>query len=281
MRDMTLGQYYPADSFTHKLDPRVKLLLVIAFIVMVFLVKNLIAYSAIILCVVIGTLVSRIPLIKVLKSIKGIIFLVLFTAVLNLIFHKGETVLWSWWRITISVEGIFFSLKMALRLILLVAGTTLLTYTTTPTGLTDGIESLMYPLKLIKVPTHDIAVIMSIALRFIPILSEEVDKIMMAQKARGASFDTGGIVKRAKALLPVLIPLFVSAFRRADELALALDARCYNATPNRTRYQVMKLSYRDVIAMLGTAVFLVSVIALNMNFWGAYVPPENLWWLFS
>ncbi len=281
MRDMTLGQYYPADSFTHKLDPRVKLLLVIAFIVMVFLVKNLIAYSAIILCVVIGTLVSRIPLIKVLKSIKGIIFLVLFTAVLNLIFHKGETVLWSWWRITISVEGIFFSLKMALRLILLVAGTTLLTYTTTPTGLTDGMESLMYPLKLIKVPTHDIAVIMSIALRFIPILSEEVDKIMMAQKARGASFDTGGIVKRAKALLPVLIPLFVSAFRRADELALALDARCYNATPNRTRYQVMKLSYRDVIAVLGTAVFLVSVIALNMNFWGAYVPPENLWWLFS
>lgn len=281
MRDMTLGQYYPADSFTHKLDPRVKLLLVIAFIVMVFLVKNLIAYSAIILCVVIGTLVSRIPLIKVLKSIKGIIFLVLFTAVLNLIFHKGETVLWSWWRITISVEGIFFSLKMALRLILLVAGTTLLTYTTTPMGLTDGMESLMYPLKLIKVPTHDIAVIMSIALRFIPILSEEVDKIMMAQKARGASFDTGGIVKRAKALLPVLIPLFVSAFRRADELALALDARCYNATPNRTRYQVMKLSYRDVIAVLGTAVFLVSVIALNMNFWGAYVPPENLWWLFS
>ena len=281
MRDMTLGQYYPADSFTHKLDPRVKLLLVIAFIVMVFLVKNLIAYSAIILCVVIGTLVSRIPLFKVLKSIKGIIFLVLFTAVLNLIFHKGETVLWSWWRITISVEGIFFSLKMALRLILLVAGTTLLTYTTTPTGLTDGMESLMYPLKLIKVPTHDIAVIMSIALRFIPILSEEVDKIMMAQKARGASFDTGGIVKRAKALLPVLIPLFVSAFRRADELALALDARCYNATPNRTRYQVMKLSYRDVIAVLGTAVFLVSVIALNMNFWGAYVPPENLWWLFS
>lgn len=281
MRDMTLGQYYPADSFTHKLDPRVKLLLVIAFIVMVFLVKNLIAYSAIILCVIIGTLVSRIPLIKVLKSIKGIIFLVLFTAVLNLIFHKGETVLWSWWRITISVEGIFFSLKMALRLILLVAGTTLLTYTTTPTGLTDGMESLMYPLKLIKVPTHDIAVIMSIALRFIPILSEEVDKIMMAQKARGASFDTGGIVKRAKALLPVLIPLFVSAFRRADELALALDARCYNATPNRTRYQVMKLSYRDVIAVLGTAVFLVSVIALNMNFWGAYVPPENLWWLFS
>lgn len=281
MRDMTLGQYYPADSFTHKLDPRVKLLLVIAFIVMVFLVKNLIAYSAIILCVVIGTLVSRIPLIKVLKSIKGIIFLVLFTAVLNLIFHKGETVLWSWWRITISVEGIFFSLKMALRLILLVAGTTLLTYTTTPTGLTDGMESLMYPLKLIKVPTHDIAVIMSIALRFIPILSEEVDKIMMAQKARGASFDTGGIVKRAKALLPVLIPLFVSAFRRADELALALDARCYNATPNRTRYQVMKLSYRDVIAVLGTAVFLVSVIALNMNFWGAYVPPENLWWMFS
>ena len=139
----------------------------------------------------------------------------------------------------------------------------------------------MYPLKFIKVPTHDIAVIMSIALRFIPILSEEVDKIMMAQKARGASFDTGGIVKRAKALLPVLIPLFVSAFRRADELALALDARCYNATPNRTRYQIMKPTYRDLIAVAGTAAFIVLVVALNMNFWGAYVPSESLWWLFS
>ena len=281
MRDITLGQYYPADSFTHKLDPRVKLVLVVAFIVTVFLVKNLIAYAAVILCVVSGTLISRIPISKVLKSIKTIIFLVIFTAALNLLFYKGDTVLWSWWRINISLEGIFFSLKMALRLILLVMGTTLLTYTTTPTGLTDGMESLMYPLKLIKVPTHDIAVIMSIALRFIPILSEEVDKIMMAQKARGASFDSGGIVKRAKALLPVLIPLFVSAFRRADELALALDARCYNATPNRTRYQVMRPTYRDLVAVVGMAVFMVLVIALNLNFWGAYIPPENLWWLFS
>ena len=281
MRDITLGQYYPADSFTHKLDPRVKLVLVVAFIVTVFLVKNLIAYAAVILCVVSGTLISRIPISKVLKSIKTIIFLVIFTAALNLLFYKGDTVLWSWWRISVSLEGIFFSLKMALRLILLVMGTTLLTYTTTPTGLTDGMESLMYPLKLIKVPTHDIAVIMSIALRFIPILSEEVDKIMMAQKARGASFDSGGIVKRAKALLPVLIPLFVSAFRRADELAFALDARCYNATPNRTRYQVMRPTCRDLVAVVGMAVFMVLVIALNLNFWGAYIPPENLWWLFS
>ena len=281
MRDITLGQYYPADSFTHKLDPRVKLVLVVAFIVTVFLVKNLIAYAAVILCVVSGTLISRIPISKVLKSIKTIIFLVIFTAALNLLFYKGDTVLWSWWRISVSLEGIFFSLKMALRLILLVMGTTLLTYTTTPTGLTDGMESLMYPLKLIKVPTHDIAVIMSIALRFIPILSEEVDKIMMAQKARGASFDSGGIIKRAKALLPVLIPLFVSAFRRADELALALDARCYNATPNRTRYQVRRPTYRDLVAVVGMAVFMVLVIALNLNFWGAYIPPENLWWLFS
>ena len=256
-------------------------MLVVAFIVTVFLVKNLIAYAAVILCVISGTLISRIPISKVLKSIKTIIFLVIFTAALNLLFYKGDTVLWSWWRINISLEGIFFSLKMALRLILLVMGTTLLTYTTTPTGLTDGMESLMYPLKLIKVPTHDIAVIMSIALRFIPILSEEVDKIMMAQKARGASFDSGGIIKRARALLPVLIPLFVSAFRRADELALALDARCYNATPNRTRYQVMRPTYRDLVAVVGMAVFMVLVIALNLNFWGAYIPPENLWWLFS
>ncbi len=280
MKDMTLGQYYPTDSFTHRMDPRAKLVLVIAFIVMVFLAQSFLSYFAVIVCVVSAALVSRIPLSKMLKSIKAIIMLLIFTGILNLLFYNGETVLWSWWRIKISVEGIIFSIKMVLRLVLLVMGTTLLTYTTTPTSLTDGMESLLTPLKYIKVPVHDIAVIMSIALRFIPILSEEVDKIMMAQKARGASFDTGGLLSRAKALLPILIPLFVSAFRRADELALALDARCYNATPNRTRYKVMKFGLRDLAGAIGMAAFIVLVVALNNNFWGAYETVQSVWWLF-
>lgn len=280
MKDMTLGQYYPTDSFTHRMDPRAKLVLVIAFIVMVFLAESFLSYFAVIVCVVSAALVSRIPLSKMLKSIKAIIMLLIFTGILNLLFYNGDTVLWSWWRIKISVEGIIFSIKMVLRLVLLVMGTTLLTYTTTPTSLTDGMESLLTPLKYIKVPVHDIAVIMSIALRFIPILSEEVDKIMMAQKARGASFDTGGLLSRAKALLPILIPLFVSAFRRADELALALDARCYNATPNRTRYKVMKFGLRDLAGAIGMAAFIVLVVALNNNFWGAYETVQSVWWLF-
>lgn len=280
MKDMTLGQYYPTDSFTHRMDPRAKLVLVIAFIVMVFLAQSFLSYFAVIACVVSAALVSRIPLSKMLKSIKAIIMLLIFTGILNLLFYNGDTVLWSWWRIKISVEGIIFSIKMVLRLVLLVMGTTLLTYTTTPTSLTDGMESLLTPLKYIKVPVHDIAVIMSIALRFIPILSEEVDKIMMAQKARGASFDTGGLLSRAKALLPILIPLFVSAFRRADELALALDARCYNATPNRTRYKVMKFGLRDLAGAIGMAAFIVLVVALNNNFWGAYETVQSVWWLF-
>ena len=280
MKDMTLGQYYPTDSFTHRMDPRAKLVLVIAFIVMVFLAQSFLSYFAVIVCVVSAALVSRIPLSKMLKSIKAIIMLLIFTGILNLLFYNGDTVLWSWWRIKISVEGIIFSIKMVLRLVLLVMGTTLLTYTTTPTSLTDGMESLLTPLKYIKVPVHDIAVIMSIALRFIPILSEEVDKIMMAQKARGASFDTGGLLSRAKALLPILIPLFVSAFRRADELALALDARCYNATPNRTRYKVMKFGLRDLAGAIGMAAFIMLVVALNNNFWGAYETVQSVWWLF-
>ena len=281
MKDVTLGQYYPGESFTHKMDARAKLVLVIAFIVMVFLAKNFLSYIAVMMCVIGAVLVSRIPVSKMLKSIKAIIMILIFTGLLNLMFYNGETVYWSWWRFNVSLEGIIFSIKMVLRLVLLVMGTTLLTYTTTPTGITDGMESLMTPLKYIKVPVHDIAVIMSIALRFIPILSEEVDKIMMAQKARGASFDTGGLVSRAKALLPILIPLFVSAFRRADELAMALDARCYNATPNRTRYQVMKFGWRDLLGALGTAAFVVLVVALNNNFWGAYRAVESVWWLFA
>lgn len=270
MREVSFGQYYPTSSPIHKLDARVKLLLTIAFIVMVFLVQSLYAYIAIGAFVVLTTLVSRVPFLKVLKSVKAIIFIVVLMSVINLFANAEGKVYWSWWILTISEGGLVTAAHLALRLIFLVMGTSLLTFTTTPMELTDGMESLMYPLKLIKVPTHDIAIIMSIALRFIPILMEEVDKIMMAQKARGACFDRGGLLKRAKALLPVLIPLFVSAFRRADELALALDARCYNATPNRTKYKKTTLALRDLWATLTTAVFIVLVIAVNNNFWGLY-----------
>lgn len=269
-RDVSFGQYYPAESFIHKMDPRAKFLLVIIYMVAVFLVTNLYAFLAILIWLTIVILVSKIPIIKILKSLKSIIFIVFFTAILNVFFNASGEVLWSWQKIIISVGGLELAAKLSLRIFFLVAGTSIITFTTTPMALTDGLESLMYPLKLIKVPVHDIAIIMNIALRFIPILLEEVDKIMMAQKARGAAFDNGGLIKRARALLPVIIPLFVSAFRRADELALALDARCYNATPNRTRYKVLKPSYRDIVATLFTALLLVAVIAVNNNFWGLY-----------
>lgn len=275
-RDITFGQYYPTDSFLHKLDPRVKFLLMVAYIVAVFLVQNLFGFVAIILWLLIVVLVSKVPPLKVLKSLKAIIFIVIFTAILNVFFNTSGEILWQWRKIIISTGGIELAIKVVLRMVLLVGGTSMLTFTTTPMELTDGLESLMTPLKWIKVPVHDIAIIMNISLKFIPILTEEVDKITMAQKARGASFDEGGLITRAKALIPILIPLFVSAFRRADELALALDARCYNATPNRTKYKLLKVTWRDIIAALFTAILVVIVVAVNNNFWGL-VPPYSLW----
>lgn len=275
-RDVSFGQYYPGESFVHKLDPRTKLLMVIAYIVGVFLVKDLWGFIPVGVFLLAAILVSRVPLKSILKSLKAVLLIVILTAILNVLFYKEGQVLWSWWRISITVEGLLTALRLALRLVLLVLGTTLLTLTTTPMNLTDGMESLMKPLKYIRVPVHDIALIMSIALRFIPILMEEVDKIMLAQKARGAAFDNGNIFKRAKALLPILIPLFVSALRRAEELALALDARCYNATPNRTKMKRLRFGYRDLIAALLTAVLIVLIVAVNFRFWGLFAP---LGWL--
>lgn len=270
MRDVSFGQFYPANSFLHKADPRVKLLWVIVYTVGVFLVKDLWGYIAVGLFLLLGILFSGVPIWKVFKSVRGIIVLVLFTSILNILFNKTGDVLWSWWIITITKGGLLFALRLALRLILLVAGTSLLTFTTIPMHITDGMESLMSPLKVIKFPVHDVAIIMSIALRFIPILMEEIDKIIMAQKARGAAFDTGGLIKRARAMLPILIPLFVSAFRRADELALAMDARCYNATPKRTKLKELKLGHRDFILTVAGAVYITLVVAFNNRFWGLF-----------
>ena len=223
-REIVFGQYYPASSFIHRLDPRIKLFAVLVFIVAVFLCDSFYAYAACYAFLLIVILVSRVPILSVLKTVKAILFIIILTAIINVFFYKDGNVLWEWKFLRITDGGLIYAAKMALRIIFLVVSTSMLTFTSTPMALTDGMESLMKPLAFLRFPVHDVAVIMSTALRFIPTLMEEVNKIIMAQKARGAHFDTGGLFKRAKALLPVLIPLFVSTFRRADELAMALDA---------------------------------------------------------
>lgn len=267
MKDMAFGQYYPTNSVIHRIDPRAKLVFVLLFIIFIFFIVSYTSYLAVFIFLTATIIIARIPFRSILKSIRGVLFLVIFTAVLNLFLSSGETVYASWWIFTVSLEGINFAVKMALRLIFLVIATAILTLTTTPMELTDGLESLLKPLKYIKVPVHDIALIMSTALRFIPNLMEETDKIMMAQKARCAAIDTGKTTERIKAMVPILIPLFVSAFRRADELADALDSRCYKASPKRTKYKQLKFAWRDLIALLVIAA-LITLIMLDKYLWG-------------
>ncbi|MCL2629975.1 MAG: energy-coupling factor transporter transmembrane protein EcfT [Firmicutes bacterium] len=262
-RDVTFGQYYPKNSFVHNIDPRVKIVLVIAYMAGVFVAKTLWAYIPVAVFLALAVAFSRVPPLKVLASIKGILILVLFTSIMNVFFNTHGEPLITLGRIKITEGGVLIAMQLSLRLVFLVCGTAVLTLTTTPTGITTGLESLLSPLKIVRFPVQDIAMIMSIALRFIPILSEETQKIILAQKARGANFERGGIIKRARALIPVLIPLLVSAFRRAEELALAMDARCYNATPKRTRLKELKLSFRDLVAVILVAGLIVSVVFLN------------------
>lgn len=264
MRDVSFGQYYPSTSFVHKLDPRMKILFLIGYIVAVFLAQN---FYALLACAAVFALIvifSGVPFKSLLKSVKAITFLLLFTAVLNLFFHSGETVLFSWWVITITKEAVYFTLFLAARLFLLVLSSSVLTLTTTPVALTDGIESLLKPLKLIRFPVHELALIMSIALRFIPILTEETSRIMNAQKARGADFETGSLFKRVKAIVPILIPLLISAFRRADELGDAMDARCYSGSKVRTKYKKLTFGWRDVMAFLLLAALIAGIILLRI-----------------
>lgn len=266
MNNVVFGQYYPTGSVVHRMDARIKLLAVILYIVTVFFIVDYTMYAALFLFVIAVALIAKIPLKVLLRTVRTIVFLVLITSIINLFFSSGETLLVHWKFIKIYREGIDRAIKLALRLILLMLFPSLLTLTTTPMELTDALESLMSPLKLIKVPVHAIALIMSIALRMIPILMEETNKIMLAQKARGADFDTGGALKKAKAMVPVLVPLFVGAFRRADELALAMDARCYSSVAKRTKYKVMRLAARDfVAAVICLAVF--SLVFLNKYLW--------------
>lgn len=259
-RDVAFGQYYPANSVVHKLDARVKLLLTLLFVIAIFFVKSYFGFMLTIATLAVIIVCAKLPMMSVLKSVRGILFIVLFTAILNLFLIKEGEVLVHWEIFTITKNGVHTTIKMVLRLVLLISGASLLSLTTTPVQLADGLESLMSPLKLIKVPVRDIAMIMSIALRFIPTLFDETNKIISAQKARGASFDTGNIFARVKAMLPVLIPLIVNSFRRADELAFAMDARCYNATPNRTKMKKAKIGVGDVFAALFICAYFVVIL---------------------
>lgn len=272
MKDVSFGQYYPVQSPIHRLDPRVKLLATILYIVAIFFIRAFVGFALAAVFLLAVILLSRVPLGKVLRSLRAVFFLVLFTAVMTVLFYSqsGVEPLWQWWIIRIYTEGLKNAGRMALRLAFLVMGPSILTLTTTPVELTDGLESLLKPLALIKLPIHELAIIMSIALRLIPTLMEETEKIMNAQKARCADFDTGNIFKRAKALLPVLIPLFVSSFRRADDLADAMDSRCYRGAKGRTRMKVLKLHWRDLAATLVMLVLFAAVLFLRYNWfdWG-------------
>ncbi|MCQ2409086.1 MAG: energy-coupling factor transporter transmembrane protein EcfT [Clostridia bacterium] len=259
-RDVSFGQYYPTNSVVHRLDARVKLLLSLLFIIGIFFIQSYFGFILTAAVLIFIVIMARLPMASVMKSVRGILFIVLFTAILNLFLIKEGRVLVHWKIFTITENGVHTTIKMTLRLVLLISGASLLSLTTTPVALADGVESLMKPLTLIKVPVRDIAMIMSIALKFIPTLFSETSKIISAQKARGASFDTGNIFARAKALLPVLIPLFVNSFRRADELAFAMDARCYNASEKRTKMKKAKIGIGDIIAMLFMCSFFVVII---------------------
>ncbi len=281
MREIALGQYYPVDSVLHRLDPRTKIVLMIAYITMIFFVKTFIGFGIVLVFLAAAILLSRVPVGKVLKSLKTIMFLVLFTVIMSLLFYAGkeEDLIWRWGIIKVYRAGLINAGLMALRLMFLVVGPTLLTFTTTPVALTDGLESLLKPLTYIKFPVHELAMIMSIALRLIPTLVEETDKIQSAQKARCADFDSGNVFKRAKAMIPVLIPLFVSSFRRADELADAMDSRCYRGAKGRTRMKKLKFHIRDLIAVLFLAVFFFAVLWLRYNFFPWVIDLSSIPWI--
>ncbi|MCR5021151.1 energy-coupling factor transporter transmembrane component T [Ruminococcus sp.] len=264
IKDITIGQYFPGKSVLHRMDARVKILLTAVFIVMLFMAKSIQALSVGILFTVVTFIISRIPLKMMGKSLKPIVPIVIFTAVLNLFFIRTGDVLWEWKIIKLTQEGVDTSLFMVIRIICLICGSSLLTYTTSPIELTDAIEKLLGPLKKIKVPVHELAMMMTIALRFIPTLIEETDKIISAQKARGADMETGGLIQKTKALIPILIPLFVASFRHAEELALAMECRCYHGGEGRTRMKQLKMSITDLWGSLFCGVFLAGVIAVNI-----------------
>ena len=280
LKDITLGQYFPGNSVAHKLDPRTKILLVTLYIIALFSAKGLVGnkqkhvgtltldmglvgYAVMIATLAACVKVSHVGLKSLVRGLKPLVVIIVFTGVLNVFFTPDTHYLWEWGILRISVKGVENALFMVVRIMLLVMGTFLMTYTTSPIRLTDGLESLLNPLKKIHVPVHELAMMMAIALRFIPTLIEETDKIISAQKARGADFESGSLFQKAKALVPILVPLFISAFRRADELATAMECRCYHGGEGRTKLHVLKYQRRDYVALTGGAVILVLVVLLR------------------
>lgn len=271
IRDITIGQYYPAQSPIHRLDPRVKIVCTLIFLVSLFVQNSVLGYALAFVFLACMIYVSKVPAKFIGKGLKPIVILLLFTVAMNLFLTRGGAVLFHWGIITITETGLRTSVFMAVRLVLLVAGSSLMTFTTTPNGLTDGLEKLLHPLNRIHVPVHEVSMMMSIALRFIPILLEETDKIMKAQIARGTDFESGNIIQRAKAMIPILVPLFVSAFRRANDLAMAMEARCYHGGEGRTKMKPLKYHYQDRLAYAITWGYLIAIVVI-----GRFVP-FKLW----
>ncbi len=262
LRDITLGQYYQTDSMIHRLDPRVKLVATMIFIISLFTVKNFIGYIAAAVFLIVIIKLSNVPFKYMIKGMKAILFLLVITVGFNLFLTPGDPLI-SFWKITITREGVSIAVSMAIRLSFLIIGSSVMTLTTTPNNLTDGMEKLLNPLKVFKLPVHEVSMMMSIALRFIPILLEETDKIMKAQIARGADFESGNLIKRAKSLVPLLVPLFISAFRRANDLAMAMEARCYRGGENRTKMKPLKYHKADRLAYVIIYAYLAFVIAIG------------------
>ena len=263
IKDITIGQYIPGESFVHKLDPRLKILISLLFIVNLFLVNNFEGYIFIIIFILTTILIANLSFKYIYKGLKPILVLLLITAVLNIFMTPGKHLLYNWGIISIYKEGLIIAAFMIIRLVFLIMGTSILTLTTSPIELTDGIEKLLNPFKRIGLPAHELAMMMTIALRFIPTLMDETDKIMKAQMARGADFESGNLISRAKSLIPILVPLFISSFRRADELAMAMESRCYKGGEGRTRMKQLKITKKDFIASFAFTLLFVITIAFR------------------
>ena len=264
LKDITIGQFFPGDSFVHRLDPRFKIVFTIAFIAMLFIADSFAGLGMGIVFVLVAFLASKIPFIMMLKSLKPILPIIVFTSVLNIFFIRTGDVVIHWAFIIITKQGLSTAGFMVIRIVALIIGSSLLTYTTSPIVLTDAIERLLSPLKIFKVPVHALAMMMNIALRFIPTLIEETDKIISAQKARGSDMESGNLIQKAKSLVPVIVPLFISSFRRAEELALAMECRCYHGGDGRTRMKQLKCSYRDFLTIVILAGFIAVVVVFNI-----------------
>ena len=262
IRDITIGQYYPTGSIIHQLDPRTKIISIFLFIISLFIGESFLTYGIAFLGLAIMIKLSKVPVKFMLKGLKSIFLIIILTVTLNLFFTPGEVVLLSLGRFSITLEGLYTALKMGARLIMLILGSSILTLATSPIALTDGIEALLRPLERVKVPAHEIAMMMTIALRFIPILLEETDKIMKAQMARGADFESGGLIKKAKNMVPLLVPLFISSFRRADDLALAMEARCYQGGEGRTKMKELEYQKRDFMAFTVVCLYLALIVMI-------------------